>query len=423
VRNESKVIFIITIVIASVVAYLYYKSKDDETKYKWHKTLDYSKKEPYDLGLFLDMLKLNSGRVKWLKSELKTTLDEETSNKATYLFVGESFYLTREEVESLLKFIKAGNQAMIITESLPDTLLQALSYYGMPIKLGRMMDDEVVLKTNNMNSRFPNSYIRNKGYKANESIVDWHYFETEQEEFEFGDYITAYAPMSSISDKINQAYFSYGEGSIRINTSPVLFTNYFLRDKNLFVYANEMMNDLNMDKLIIDNFSHLPKDDSEKMQRNSPSPLSYILSKKELKTAWYLLLLTAILFLLFKAKRTQRIIPVLERKRNTTVAFAETMSSLFYQQANHKEMAVLKMQLFQFFIKSKLSIPTHEVNARIIRQISVKAGISETVIEDIFEYYKNRVTTSDELSAESLMDFYNKINQFYKLYNKNKSYN
>ncbi len=419
-RRENIIILLVILLIAVLIGYLYYSNKETKTVYKWHKTLNNSEKEPYDIGLFLKLIKQESRNVTVLADEMRYTLGDEESNQVTYLFIGESYYLNKEELNTLLQFVKRGNHAMIITESLPDTLLQALTVYGQPLKLNRIVAEEVELKSSNVHSKFGTQKLRFKGYSNTDiSSVDWNFF-ADSEYKDYPDFITSFAPMSTLDGKVNQAYFTFGQGSIRINTSPILFSNYILSSRPYLDYANEMMNGLKMDRLIIDNFSNQPKDDAERMQRNSPSPLSYILAHKELRMAWYLLLGTALLFLLFKAKRVQRIIPVLERKRNTTKAFVETMSGLFYNQSNHKEMAVLKMHLFQFFLKSKLSVSTQEVNSKTIQHISIRANVPESIVHEIFEYYSHRIVTSDDIDANTLMDFYNRINQFYKLYNKNK---
>lgn len=418
-RNERLVIGVVVLLAIGIILFLYYKPTKLKSNLKWHKTLDRTEKEPYDLGLFKKMLIKSSGEFTELRKEIKYTLgDEEANANATYIFVNQYYYLTSEEVGALLKFVSRGNNAMIIAEGLPDTLLNALNIYGLPLSLEMKTERSVRVETLNTSSAVQNYVARFRGYEP-EDRIDWHYLK-EDEKFKLGIFPTSYIVQSTINKHINQVTYSYGKGRLVINTTPILFSNYMMRSDTAFKYVNEMLTNFNLEKVYFDVYSSNYKDDAERMQRNSASPLSYILAHKELKYAWYLLLLTVVLFLLFRAKRVQRIIPVLATKRNTTVAFVETLSGLYYSQANHREMASTKMQLFLFFIRTKLNIPTHELNDRVIRQISQKSGVSFDLVDDIFEYYKNRIETTDELSSESLLEFYNKINQFYKTYNRDK---
>lgn len=418
-RNERLVVGLLVLLAIGFILFVYFKPPKVKSHLKWHKTLDKTEKQPYDLGLFKKMLMKSSDEFTELRKEIQYTLgDEESNADATYIFVNQDYYLTRDEIGALLKFVSRGNNAMIIAEGLPDTLLSALNIYGLPLSLEMKTEKSVRVETRNTSSSVSHYVAKFRGYEPEEQ-VDWHYLK-EDDKFKLGHFPTSYVVQSTINKNVNQVTYSYGRGRLVINTTPILFSNYMMRDDTAFEYVNEMLTDFKLGKVYFDVYSSDYKDDAERMQRNSASPLSYILAHKELKYAWYLLLLTVVLFLLFRAKRVQRIIPVMATKRNTTVAFVETLSGLYYSQANHREMATTKMQLFLFFIRTKLNIPTHDLSDRIIRQISQKSGVSINLLDDIFEYYKNRIETTDDLSSESLLEFYNKINQFYITYNRDK---
>jgi len=148
--------------------------------------------------------------------------------------------------------------------------------------------------------------------------------------------------------------------------------------------------------------------------------LSFILSKPALKWAWYLSLLSLILFLFFVIKRKQRKIPVLEQKKNTTMGFIETLSALNLSHDNSYQMAEQKMQLFLYFIRTKLGIATLDIQAEQVKHIAKKSKVNEKIVERIFDYYFQVIDYKKEKTdSANLIELYNRINTFYKHYNNN----
>jgi hypothetical protein len=131
-------------------------------------------------------------------------------------------------------------------------------------------------------------------------------------------------------------------------------------------------------------------------------------------------LLSLLLFLLFVIKRKQRQIPVLEQKKNTTLGFIETLSALSFSHENSYQMAEQKMQLFLYFVRTKLGIATMDVKADEIKLIAKKSKVNEKIVEHIFDYYFQVIDYKKEKTDNAnLAELYNRINTFYKHYNNN----
>ncbi|MDT8348035.1 MAG: DUF4350 domain-containing protein, partial [Flavobacteriaceae bacterium] len=80
------------------------------------------------------------------------------------------------------------------------------------------------------------------------------------------------------------------------------------------------------------------------------SPMRFVLSQTSLKWAYYLTIATLLVFVIFKAKREQRIIPVLAPLENSSVAFAKTVGSLYYQHKDYSDLIQKKTNYFLEFI-------------------------------------------------------------------------
>ena len=72
----------------------------------------------------------------------------------------------------------------------------------------------------------------------------------------------------------------------------------------------------------------------------------YIFTQPALTWAYYLVLIGLLFYALFAGKRTQRVIPVVEPPRNTSLEFAQTVGRLYFQQGDHDNLARKKIQYF-----------------------------------------------------------------------------
>jgi hypothetical protein len=420
-NNKTLIVIIISsILLLLVYLFLFSNTKD---RFYWFKTYQDTKKQPYDFGVFNELIKYK-GKCKIIKNkESISTFLEPYETNATYLFVGEYCYLNKSEIDTLLNFAYWGNQLFFISESIPDTLLQIMDEYQSDYKIKSFYDSKVRIKLNYEKSQLKNHTFNFRSYnKKYDDNTDWQYIDKPIQLDYFYEYTDINViPLGMVNNKINFLKFNYGDGSIYIHTNPILFTNYALKDSNSFQYMNECFNAVNTQKIYYDIGAKNYKDNAERMYQKSETPLSFILQKPSLKWAWYLTCAGVLLFVAFKIKRQQKIIPVIEQKRNTSVQFIQTLSGLFFARNEHYFMAEKKMQLFLYFLRSKFSISTQQIDKMTISLLSIKSKVPEKEIHRIFDYYnqviKVKLKQTDEVN---LIELYTRINNFYKIYKQNK---
>lgn len=420
-RRDNTVIIVSILAVVALAIISYFAFRNQKQNHIWFKTYKDGDREPYDFGLFRSLLENKArGKFEVVQNDLERTMRKYQDNsQATYLFIGDYCYLNRDEIDSLLNFAERGHDVMFIAEGLPDTLLKALSDYSNTITIDRFNANQVWLNSPRIFSKANNYTFRYRGYDDDSSgRVDWYYIAGQIEL----DYYTEgtqkrYIRQGTINDNLNYARFRIGNGSVYIHTSPMLFTNYAMRRDSGYYYVSECMACIPLNNIIYDVSSREPKEDAEHIMRKSDSPLSYILKQPALKWAWYISIVSVMLFFMFRAKRRQRIIPVLEQKRNTSVQFIETMSGLNYISGDHEKMAHMKMNQFLFFIRNKLGIPTLKATHETIKLIAVKSKVPELHVSSIFEYYSQVIEErGSDTRAEHLMELYNRIDNFYHIY-------
>ena len=107
------------------------------------------------------------------------------------------------------------------------------------------------------------------------------------------------------------------------------------------------------------------------------------MSQPALRITWRLMLLGLLLYLIFKGKREQRIIPIIKKPENTTVEFAQSISSLYFQDGNSVDLVRKKITYFLDHIRNTYNIDTQEINSSFIEKLYNKSGKDKELIAKI----------------------------------------
>ncbi|MES2616496.1 MAG: DUF4350 domain-containing protein [Bacteroidota bacterium] len=425
-KKNTVIVIIVALVATAAIVYFTVVNLGSDKKgtYIWEPTFNEGTKQPYDFGLIQKLVQNGTtGNFKIVDSKLSPDLkDQQESDSTGYLFIGQYCYLNTEEIEELLKFAYSGHQVFIVAEQVPDTLLEVLQFYGKPFRIDNFFLPDVHTTLNNTSTPYDSFHFRYRHFEQKfDHSVNWNYISEEKQlSYYYEDVASRYLELGRINGKLNFAKFKHGQGEIYLHTNPLLFTNYFLLSDSGFAHANYVFSELQTKNILYDIGSRNYKPDSKKIATKSKSALSYILSKPALKWAWYLLLTAIVLFFLFKAKREQRVITVIEKRRNSTLSFIDTIAGLYFNHKDHKQMAVIKMQLFTGFIRHKLGLSTTDLSAENIAMIASKANVPLQHTSIIFEYYEQVIKANTEIHDIDLINFNQYIETFYQYYNAKK---
>ncbi|MEX0290678.1 MAG: DUF4350 domain-containing protein, partial [Flavobacteriaceae bacterium] len=203
--------------------------------------------------------------------------------------------------------------------------------------------------------------------------------------------------------KPNFIKVKFGKGHFFMHSTPQAFTNYYLLKNNQKYVANTF-GYLQDQQVLWDNY--------EKAGRIIiNSPMRFVLNQSALKWAYYLTILGLLVFVIFKAKREQRIIPVIEPLPNTSVDFAKTIGGLYHQRRDYTNLISKKLNYFLEFIRSHYSLNNTTITAKTATDLAAKSGksVSETKeLLDYIIYLKNK----REHSEQDLIQLNKKIASF-----------
>jgi len=186
-------------------------------------------------------------------------------------------------------------------------------------------------------------------------------------------------PLSkTVKDQPVMLRIEVGEGALFLHSAPQCFTNYNLLKRNNYRYAEAALSHLPDEQLIWD--AHY-----KPFNRKPDTPLRFILSRPSLRMAYYVLLVAALLFLFFNARRRQRAIPVWEKPVNTSLNYVRTVGQLYFRQRNDRQLARKKIQHWQEFLRSRFYTETRDYSSAEADRIADKTGVPLDIVQKIFE--------------------------------------
>ena len=200
---------------------------------------------------------------------------------------------------------------------------------------------------------------------------------------------------------------AWGKGYFYIHLQPAAFTNYQLLKKDNKKYAEAVMSYLADDTIYFDS--------RNKTRSNlNNSPLRFLLSQPALRWAWYIVLITTLIFMIFNAKRKQRIVKVIKPLSNTTIDFTKTIGNLYYETKDHNNLIDKKITYFLEYIRRVYYLDTQVLDDKFVKNLSLKSGkdlsdIKKLINEIAFLKSKSTCSEDDLLRLnKAIEDFYTK---------------
>ena len=117
-----------------------------------------------------------------------------------------------------------------------------------------------------------------------------------------------------------------------------------------------------------------------------------------------------IIFIVFRSKRQQRIIPQIERKENTSKQYIKTISTLYQSQKQNNKLVLHMKEIFFNKIKSKYFISNEADDFG--KQLNKKSKVPEKEIKILLHKFDSALFS--DFTDEQLMVLHNQIESFHK---------
>jgi len=332
-------------------------------------------------------------KIKTTQSPIYNTLKQTAGGQSNYLIIASNLKIDKVDYQEMLKYMQRGNNIFIAAFNIQGNLLN---------KLKLDISSDFSLQGNKR--KYPINFVNPKlkrelDYYFDKGISDQYFNRLDT---------TKAIVLGQKQDSLaNFVQYKFGKGSLFILPNPQLFTNYCLLREDGVDYASKALSYLpKAQTLIWDEYFTTPKVQDK-------SVLNVFFKYDQLRWAYYISIISLVIFVIYEVKRRQRIIPVIVRPKNTTVEFVEVVGKVYYQQRNNRDIAEKKISYLLEYIRSKYRLKTTEINQEFKENLIKRTGATEDTIEEIFNEI-NYLKAGHMVSDQQLISLNKIIEQFYK---------
>lgn len=393
--------FIIILIIGLIALIAYDNSRPK--KVKWEETYLQDDKEPYGtfiLNQIRDQIFPETQNIDLTASFYEFRNDHAYSMSEDdygYIMINKDYEADQESVADLMEMVAEGQSAFISAKWISDLLADSLGF-EVDYSSYFLLDSGIYYNYTNPKLRFEKDILLPKMY----DVFHISRYDTSITE------VLGYQMLKDSTYQVNFIKIEFGAGQFLIHTTPQIFTNYYLlRDRG--------------DRSVFAALSYLPDhnfilwDQYNKSGKNViKSPLRFIFQNPSLKAGFYLLIFTILTYILFFGKRRQRVVEVLPPVRNTTMDFIRTLSMLYYDKANHREIAKKMIQYFQEDLAFKFHVNPQQLSEKDLQFVALKSGVELSKVRFLLTFIrdtqKQHVIDSDTLLLLNsyIQDFHQK---------------
>lgn len=317
----------------------------------------------------------------------------------TYFFLNNYVNLTKQENEALLKWAASGNTVFIASEGIPKLLLDTL-------------DLDVSFHVSNTEIEYQPSFnLKDKSlqlsdFKTSRKTFEYLYFsKIDSAKTKSLGIVKTKKAKTENSNHINYVEVEWEGGKFLFHLAPQVYTNYFMVDYDNSDYTARTLGYLSLNQPIYwDNYYKSGKE-------GISSPLYYLLSNPYLKSAYYLIIITSLLFVIFGGKRKQRPIPIIKPIENRSYEFAQTIAGMYLDKKDHKAIAQKQITSFLEQIRSHYNLSTNDISDTFFKDLASKTGKPYEDLKILFQYIE-RINRSEVVSEDELKILDKKITTF-----------
>lgn len=209
----------------------------------------------------------------------------------------------------------------------------------------------------------------------------------------------------------------HGSGYFLLHTEPYAFTNYYMLRSDNYKYVADVLSYLPDEDIIWDNH-RINQRESIRSNGGFFNALGFIIKHQSLRWAFFLLVTMGLLFLLFNSKRRQKAIRIIQPYPNYSLNFAQTLSELYKNNADHTALVKYKINYFLEEIRIHYNISAKDTEKDFSELLSAKSEVDLKLCKklalqiDIFRS-KNYLDKEDFFKLQSLIQSFNQKSGHY----------
>ena len=393
-NKNSKILVFSLIALVIVMLAFILEWRDVPVIKNWEEKYRYDLDDPFDTSAFREALEYSYGAENIVQYNSIDSIHD--YNNSLYINIGYSIFLNESKSAELVDFIKNGNVALFITDyvSASDSLLSDDYFYMEDVS--DSLDQVQFVDTDSLKCEFK-YYSRN----LNKAVFTYTSAFTE-DIMEDSNYVS----LATVDSLIVFQKRKFGNGSVYRYTTPYHFSNLVSLQDDFRRFYNHIFGRFDVETVIIDR----PRLADRIESRANNSPIKYILAQPSLKWAYYLTILLALLYIVFKGKRRQKIIPLQNKNENTSLEYVDTLSQLFL--AQRQNVKLIDHMEDQFYHKVQKRYFIDKNNPYFIDVLNKKSKVEKKEIEKITNTF-TQASNGYSFTDDQLHRLFNNLNQLY----------
>lgn len=333
-----------------------------------------------------------------------------------YFLISKNLEVSEDEAEAMVDFIKEGNDMFIAADFIDQNLLDKIK-----CKTERL--DEIISEVHGkMNETFVKMDF-GTDYKT--TAYKYYYYPFLNS---FSGYDSSITRVMGVNEAGKPDYIIkfIGKGRLYLHAAPRAFGNYFLLTANNLEYLDNVLSYLRLEPKNIywDEYYKTQTINRKKKTSGSNgksgdddkdkfSSFNVIKQNPPLLWAFWLAVITLVLYVLINIKRKQRVISEIKPNTNTTLTFTETVGRLYLHKKNNKSIAEKMITYFYEHIRNTYFLNASQVNNEFLNSLSRKSGVPVDVTQKLFSTI-DAVNTNNNVNDIELLQLNELIQNFYK---------
>jgi hypothetical protein len=370
--------------------------------------------EPKGIGFFGELLETYNRDTVYYASTYKKIDSLKLPAKASYVFVGDDMALLANEVSGLRQLADSGATVFLAFNQYdPDfyaAFFKASPFYWEYTSRAFVAFGDTSLAYCPV---FQNDTVSDDWYTFNPEALQDSTFTT-----------LAYSMNKPVTVSLKQ-----GKGRIILHSMPQLFMNYQVLKPNGFMHARFILKKLDPAQPVVwlefarfdRNRADMDTGDQGDSEKEDRSFIKFIMQNAPLRWAFVLAIGILLLYVFFRAKRRQEVLPGIPEKRNMSLAFVETLSSIYLSRNSPYGILLVLRKNFYSSVNRHFYIDLNQADAKThaekyeanVKRLIEKSRFDEEELRSLLAALATRPAKSHEITSEALSKVYAGVRKFY----------
>lgn len=385
-------------------------------KFVWTPTFSHADKQPYGCYIFDSVLSISLPHGYEVNRKTLYQMKDDTCRRGIMIVVDNMNTWGKTEIGTMISLAEKGNKILLVSSGtvplLEDTfdIYTLHTYTNMTIRqfvMQKKSRDTLVWEADSLFNRQAYAFylpiMESRIRKRSDSLPSRALATVYPRRDESGLLVRPDTAHTALEVPI-------GKGCVIVVTTPLAFTNYGILDKPNHEYVFRILSYI-ADLPVVRTEAYMPSMDSKEQ-----SPLRYFLSQPPLQWAVTLAFITVLVFMVFTAKRRQRIIPEVEKPKNRNLEFVKLIGTLYYQKNDYRDLVLKKYAYFMEEMRRLLHVDLTDrsEDQRTFAVIASQTGMEEQEVSKLVNMIRKLEEEELDMNRATMESLINQISIIWK---------